>query len=117
MKIFIVDDSHIVRARLMIIFGELPGIEIVGQAGTATDAKNMIPKVMPDVVILDIKLPDGSGIDVLQKIKNEHPHIIVIMLTNYPYQQFREESIKAGADYFFDKSKDFDEAIEVLEKL
>ena len=116
MKIFIVDDSHIVRARLMIIFGEIPGIEIVGQASNVYDAVNLIPKVMPDFVILDIKLPDGNGIDILSRIKKEFPSISFIVLTNYPYPQIQEASIKAGADYFFDKSSEIDKVVEVISK-
>ncbi|MBI5021969.1 MAG: response regulator transcription factor [Ignavibacteriales bacterium] len=114
MKVFIVDDSHIVRARLMIAFSEIQGIEIVGQAQNVVEARQLIPQTTPDVVILDIKLPDGSGIDVLSKIKKDHPHIVVIMLTNYPYPQFKEESIKAGADYFFDKSTEVEKLVDVL---
>jgi DNA-binding NarL/FixJ family response regulator len=66
------------------------------------------------VVILDIQMPDASGIAVLAHIKKESPRTIVIMLTNFPLPPFRKCCPKAGADYFFDKSTEFEKVIEVL---
>ena len=70
-----------------------------------------------DVVILDIRMPGGNGIDVLQAIKRGDPAPTVIMLTNYPYPQYRGKCMDLGADYFFDKSNEFEKVMEVIEQL
>ena len=67
-QVFIADDSLIVRERLVMMLDELAGIEIVGQAENVAEAISAIRKLQPDVVILDIRMPGGSGIDVLQNI-------------------------------------------------
>ena len=117
MKVFIADDSAVMRERLIEMLSELPEIEIIGQAQDGIKAKNLIEKLNPDVVILDIRMPRGNGIDVLQNIKKDNPALIVIMLTNYPYPQYRKKCMKAGADYFFDKSTEFEKVTEVCEQL
>lgn len=117
MKIFIADDSAVVRERLKIMFSELPGIEIVGEARNVSEALNSIKKLHPDVVILDIKMPGGNGISVLENIKKIELAPVVIMLTNYPYPQYRKKCMDLGADFFFDKSTEFEKVMEVLEQL
>ena len=116
MKVVIADDSEVVRERIIAMLSELPGIEIVGQAQDVPKAINSIQKLQPDAVILDIRMPGGSGIEVLERIKKNNSAPIVIMLTNYPYPQYRKKCMEAGADYFFDKSTQFDKIIEVFKK-
>jgi DNA-binding NarL/FixJ family response regulator len=115
-KAFIADDSLVVRERLVTMLDELAGIEIVGQAETVAEAISAIGKLQPDVVILDIHLPDGSGIDVLQTIKQDEPAPVVIVLTNYPYPAYRQKCLQAGADFFLDKSTEFDQIPELFER-
>ena len=115
-KAFIADDSLVVRERLVTMLNELAGIEIVGQAETVAEAISAIGKLQPDVVILDIHLPDGSGIDVLQTIKQDEPAPVVIVLTNYPYPAYRQKCLQAGADFFLDKSTEFDQIPELFER-
>jgi DNA-binding NarL/FixJ family response regulator len=117
MKIFIADDSAVFRERLIEMLSELPEIEIIGQAEDGIQATKLIEKLNPDVVILDIRMPGGSGIDVLEDIKKINAVPIVIILTNYPYPQYRKKCMKAGADYFFDKATEFEKVTEVLIKL
>lgn len=116
LKLFIVDDSLIVRERLVTMLDELAGIDIVGQAENVAEAINTIQRLQPDVVILDIQMPDGSGIDVLRTIKQAEAAPMVIILTNYPYQKHRETCLKAGADFFLDKSIEFDQIPKLLEQ-
>src|SRR6185295_14931164 len=104
LKVFIADDSHIVRERLVMFFDELIGVEMVGQAEHVTEAISAIRKLQPDVVILDIRMPGGSGIDVLQNIKQDGLGPIVIILTNYPFSGYRQKCLQTGADFFLDKS-------------
>lgn len=115
-SVFIADDSLVVREHLVTMLDELAGIVIVGQAETVAEAIAAIGKLQPDVVILDIHLPDGSGIDVLQTIKQDEPAPVVIVLTNYPYPAYRQKCLQAGADFFLDKSTEFDQIPELFER-
>lgn len=117
MKILIVDDSKIVCNGLQQMLTSIPGVEIVGQAHTGKDAIISISESKPDVVILDIRLPDLSGIDVLADIRAKNLSTLVIMLTNYPYPQYRKKCEELGADYFFDKVSEFDEIPVLIEEL
>lgn len=115
-KVFIVDDSLIVREHLVTMLDELVGIEIVGQAENVADAISGIRLRQPDVVILDIRMPGGNGIDVLQTIKQYEAAPMVIILTNYPYAGYRQKCLQAGADFFLDKSTEFDQIPDLFER-
>jgi DNA-binding NarL/FixJ family response regulator len=114
MRIFIADDSPIVSDRLIAMLSEMEGVEVTGHAEDAVEATRMIRELRPDVVVLDIRLANSSGIDVLKAIKQDHPEMPVIMLTLYPYSQYRESCMKAGASFFLDKSDGFEQLSEVL---
>ncbi len=117
MKVFIVDDSAFIRERLRIMVSELKEVEVIAQAKDPQEAIEGIQKLKPDVVILDIRMPGGSGIDVLKNIKKNRNPPQVIMLTNYPYPQYRKKCNDAGADYFLDKSTEFEKVTEILSSL
>lgn len=116
MKVFIADDSEVVCERLTTILSDVPGVEIIGQAGCTAEAIDSIHQLHPDAVILDIRMPGGSGIEVLKGIKKDNSSLLVIMLTNYPYPQYRKTCMTLGADFFFDKSTQFEEVVAVLRK-
>ena len=99
------------------MLSELVGIEIVGHAQYPLEAFHAICLVKPDVVILDIHLIGGSGIDVLQKIKRLDPAPIVIILTNSPTPPYRRKCMMAGADYFLDKSSEFANVKAIIQSL
>lgn len=107
MKVFLVDDSLVIRQRLAKMLSSLNGVKVIGESREARDATDSILRLRPDVVILDLQLLNGTGFDVLEGIKKNPPAPVVIMLTNYPYPQFRTWCLNAGADYFFDKSTEF----------
>lgn len=117
MKVFIADDSSIVCERLTSMISDLRGMEIVGCTANAIEAARKIRELKPDAVILDIRMLGGNGIDVLSTIKKQKGSPLVIILTNYPYPQYREKCERLGADFFFDKSADFEKVFQVLEKL
>ncbi len=117
MKIFIADDSPILRERLNAMLSDLPRIEIIGEAGNVAEAIESIRALHPDVVILDIRMPGGSGIEVLENIKKMKAAPAVIMLTNYPDPQYKKKCMALGAEYFFDKSTEFKKAGDVCEQL
>ena len=115
-KVFVADDSLIVREHLVTMLEELSGVEVVGQAENVAEAINAISKLQPDAVILDILMPGGSGIEVLENIKQEGAGPMVIILTNYPYPVYRQRCLQAGADFFLDKSTEFDQIPELFER-
>lgn len=117
LKVFIADDSQVFRSRLVEALSDFQGIEIIGQAGDAVEAKKLLKQLHPDVVILDIRMPGGSGIDVLQNIKKNINNPVIIMLTNYSYPIYRKKCKDLGADFFFDKSTEMDKFSEVFESL
>lgn len=117
MKVFIADDSEHIRKSLIAMLSKIKEINIVGQAASTGEAISLIPKADPDVVLLDIRIPGGSGMDVLKEIKSYKPGLIFIMITNYPYPQYREKCKLLGADYFLDKSTEFDKIPVVLKQL
>lgn len=117
MRVFIADDSRAVMERLADLLEDVPGAELVGQAGDVPDAVRRIQKMKPDALILDLQMPGGSGLDVLRAIRTEQPRICVLVFTNYPYPQFREECLSAGANFFLDKSKEFEKIPDILRGL
>ena len=116
-KVYVVDDSDFVRERVIEMLSELEEVEIVGETGDPREALAAIRRTVPDAVILDIRLPGRSGVEVLRDLKKEEPSPIVIILTNYPYPQYQKECTDAGADYFLNKSTEFNKIAKVLKEL
>ena len=116
-SVYVVDDSDFVRERLIEMLSELEGVEIAGGTGDPLEAVAAIRQMVPDAVILDIRLPRKSGIEVLRDIKKDKPSPVVIILTNYPYPQYQKECTEAGADYFLNKSTEFNKIADVLKGL
>jgi DNA-binding NarL/FixJ family response regulator len=116
-NVFLAEDSAPIRARLAEMLGDIGGIAIVGEAETPASAIDGILRTHPHTVVLDIKLIGGSGIDVLRKVHALEPHIIFIMLTNFPDPQYRKICMEAGASYFLDKTADFNRVREIVASL
>jgi DNA-binding NarL/FixJ family response regulator len=116
MNIFISDDSEVVRGRLAHIFDGIQGVKIIGEAQNVKDSIDSIKRLQPDAVILDLNMPDGSGIEVLKKIKDTNSKTKVIILTNYPFPQYKKICMEYGADYFFDKSNEFNKIVDVVKE-
>ncbi len=119
MKVLIVDDSNVVRDRIVEMLSGITGVEIAGEATNSIEAIHMVNKLKPDAVTLDIRIPGESGIEVLKKIKKTKTHssIIVLVLTNFPQEQYRNKCYKLGGDYFFSKSDEFEKVEEVVSNL
>lgn len=117
MKVFIADDSRVVVERLTGLLEEVPGAQLVGQAGDVPAAVNGIQKMKPDALILDLHMPGGSGLDVLRAIRTALPDLFVLICTNFPYPEYREECLTAGANLFLDKSADFEKIPSILREL
>jgi len=117
MRVLIADDSRVVVERLADLLKEVPGVQLVGRANDAPEAIRSVLKTNPDAVILDLQMPGGSGLDVLRRIRQTHPSVWVLICTNYPYPQYREECLAAGANYFLDKSAEFEKIPKILRDL
>ncbi len=117
MKIYIVDNSPLLRDRLKAMLLASGEVEITGESDTPEDAVEDILRLNPDVVILDIGMPRGSGIGVIETIKSANLFTVVIVFTDYPYRQYRKKCMDMGADYFFEKSEEFQKIPGVLEQL
>jgi DNA-binding NarL/FixJ family response regulator len=113
-KIFIVDDSALVLERLRALLFNIDGLEFIGHATNANDAVDAIERLKPEVVVLDISLISGNGMNVLERIKRAQPPPVVIMLTNYPYPQYRAKCRELGAEYFFDKVTEITSFVKLL---
>lgn len=117
LRVFLADDSRLIMERVAALLATVEGVEIIGSARTVRAAIRGIQHLSPDLVILDFQLPDGTGKDVLKTIKQSTVPPLVIMLTNVSYPQYRTECMQWGADYFFDKSQEFERVIEVCKNL
>lgn len=117
MKIFVVEDSPAVLERLLELVREVEGAEVVGDAASFDKAVAGITSTRPDVAILDIKLADngGSGIDVLNRVRPALPDMKAIVMSNFATPQHLKASADAGAEYFLDKSADFERITAILE--
>jgi len=109
-----VDDSAPLRERLAARLVNLGTVEIVGDANDVQKAIEAFRTLKPDVVVLDIQMPGGSGFDVLKVVKKEEPETIVVMLTNHHCAPFRWRSKLMGAEYLFDKTTEFEKVAGVL---
>ena len=119
LKVFVVEDSAAVRERLVEMIRDVKDIEVVGEAATYDTAVAGIITTRPDVAVLDIKLANetGSGIDALIEVRKTLPGIRAIILSNYSTPQHLKASADAGAEYFLDKSSDFERVAEILEQM
>lgn len=106
--VLIVDDSNLVVERLTEMLKELKNVDNIYSAGNFTDAINILQNTPPDILLLDINLPDISGIELLRVVKNKYPAIMVTMVSNQSDRYYKELCRKLGADHFVDKSKNFD---------
>lgn len=117
LRTLIIDDAVTVRQRLAALPDEIAGVEVVGQAGSAAEGAHLVAMLDPDLVILDIRMAGGSGISLLETLKRERPDVTVIMLTNYPYPQYRERCLRAGADFFLEKSANLQRLATIVKRL
>jgi DNA-binding NarL/FixJ family response regulator len=96
-KVFLLDDHEIVRRGVRDMLEVEPDITVIGEAGTAESALARIPALMPDVAVLDVRLPDGDGVSVCREIRSRHPEIACLMLTSFGDDEALFDAIMAGA--------------------
>ena len=117
LKILIVDDHEVVRLGLSTLLDQHPNFTVAGEAATAKDAVQKTLLLQPDVVVMDIRLPGGSGIDACRKIVEQAPEIKVIMLTSYAEDEMLFDAISAGACGYVLKQIGSDELVQGIESV
>jgi len=108
LRIYLVEDSPVVLERLQAMVGTIEGARSVGHASRATEAIEGILAEHPDLVVLDLKLAEGSGFDVLRALREAAPEVDVYMLTNFASEPYRRLAERLGARDFFDKTTEFE---------
>jgi DNA-binding NarL/FixJ family response regulator len=116
LRVFLVEDSAVIRERLAETISSLENVEVVGHAETEAVAISALQAEPCDVVVLDLQLREGHGFNVLKALRSKRNprRIVVLILTNHATPQYRARSIALGADYFFDKSREYDRLCETL---
>jgi DNA-binding NarL/FixJ family response regulator len=117
MKVLIIDGSDLIRGRLLDLLRDSRDIEVVGQSSNAIDAITDVWRLRPDIVVMDIQLPAGNGIEVLHKIKQHQPGVTVIVLTECSDTIYRHKCLSSGADFILDKASQFYDITDVLKQL
>lgn len=101
--VFIVDDHEVVRRGLTALIGAQPDMEVVGEAATVRQSLGRIEVTMPDVAVLDVRLPDGSGVDVCRDVRSRLPEVACVILTAYDDDTALAAAMAAGAAGYVSK--------------
>ena len=96
-RLFLLDDHEIVRRGIRELLESEPDISVVGEAGSAAQARRIVPAVRPDVAVLDARLPDGSGIDICREIRSQFPETRALILTSFDDEEALSTALLAGA--------------------
>src|SRR3954449_611381 len=97
LHLLVVDDHEVVRQGLVAMLSRRPNFQVVAEAGTVAEAIEAARRFQPELVVMDVRLPDGSGIEACRDIRAEHPQTRVVMLTSYPDEEAVLSAIVAGA--------------------
>jgi DNA-binding NarL/FixJ family response regulator len=114
MKLVIADDSSIMRERIKSQARQFEEVTVVGEAVNGRMALEMIMQLAPDLVFLDLQMPEMGGIEVLRKVKEAKLKTKVCILTNYSFPQYRTRCLAIGADFFLCKSEEFEKTATVI---
>ncbi len=117
LRVLLVDDHEVVRVGVSALIDRQPGMEVVGEAGTVREAVVQAQELMPDVVVLDVRMPGGSGLDACRQIKACRPDTRVIVLTSFPDDQVLFDAISAGADGYVLKQIGSEDLLRALERV
>lgn len=113
-RIVLVDDHLLIRDGIKALLGGINDIEIVGEAGNAVELFEILPKLQPVLLVMDISLPGMSGIEITKKVCIEYPEVKVLILSMYNSEDFIYNSIKAGAKGFLPKNTTRNELLEAI---
>jgi DNA-binding NarL/FixJ family response regulator len=114
LRVLIVDDHEVVRQGLVALLSRRDGFEVVAEGGTVAEALAAARRFQPDLAVLDVRLPDGSGIEACREIRSEMPETKVVMLTSYPDEEAVLAAIVAGASGYLLKSATSAELVQAV---
>lgn len=117
LRVLIADDSSVMRVRVALLISQLPQVRVIGGARDGKEALDQTRALRPDVLILDLRMPQMSGWDVLKLLRQEQYQSFVIVLTNQDESIYRDRAIAAGADRFLSKATQMDELEVVIREL
>lgn len=117
LRVLIADDFEPVRRRLVQLLADEPDAEVVGEAASVVDTLLAIQALVPDVVILDLGMPDGNALEVLRRTRADHPRPQFIVLTSFANDEYRAEAARHQALAFLDKAREFAAAVELIRAL
>ena len=119
LRLLVVDDHEVVRQGLVALLGRREGFQVDAEAGTVAEAIEAARRFQPDIVVMDVRLPDGSGVEACREIRSEFPSTRVVMLTSYPDEEAVLSAIVAGASGYLLKqvrARDLITALETVGK-
>lgn len=114
LRVLLVEDSRILTQRLLELICDDAGVQPVGAVATEAEAIAAIAQQTPDVVVLDLRLKEGSGFGVLEYLRQQPRRPVVVVMTNYALPQYRQRARELGAEYFLDKMREFEQLPDVL---
>ncbi len=117
LRILLVDDHEVVRVGVRALIERQPGMEVAGEATTVREAVSQVEQLAPDVVVLDIRLPGGNGLEACRQIKDLRPETRIIVLTSYPDDEVLFDAIACGADGYVLKQIGSDDLIRALQQV
>ena len=114
LRVLVADDSAPVRERMVSLLGELPRVKVAAESDDVPGTIECVRRLRPHLILLDISMPGGSGLDVLDMIRAERIPTLVIVLTNHAEPEYETRALRSGAVAFLDKSRDFLKAIDFI---
>jgi two-component system, cell cycle sensor histidine kinase and response regulator CckA len=117
LRVLLVDDSSELLERLVEMLSHIEGLEVVGQLKSVSEVRTKLPDLHPDVVILDLQLSDGNGIEILHELRESNPDTQVIVFTNQPEEQYRRKCAELGVEHFLSKSTDSSLLVKIAEQI
>lgn len=117
LNVFLADDHEIVRAGLSALIDDRPGMRVVGQAATGRGILEALTRLSVDVLVLDLSLPDATGVEMVQRLRRAYPRLAVLVLTMYPEDQLALTLIRAGAAGYLNKSRPPSEVLRAIERV
>ena len=117
LRIFLVDDHEVVRRGVRDMLEAEDDFEVVGEAGTVEEALNRIPATSPDVAVLDVRLPDGNGVELCRELRSSYPALACLMLTSFDDDEALFEAIMAGAAGYVLKQVKGNDIIEAIRQV
>ena len=116
-KLLIVDDSKLIREELKSMIIRKTACTDILEADDIKSGLKIIHETRPNILIVDLSLPDGTGFEIITVAKDILPDSLIIILTNHPFKRFEKKAIELGANYFFDKSFDILKVMDIITSL